>query len=285
MSTWPRTCSTRLVETYAAKEADAEGWDLDALQREVTRVFGDGHRGVRLLADERRTRSATTLWEQVRAAYEEKEDAVGREVLRRVERDVMLQIVDTQWKDHLYSLDHLKEGIGLRGYGQRDPLVEYKKESFDLFQAMKERVDEEIVRYLWGLRPVLSEAASATCRRARRPEPRRTAAHPEQPGRRGAEPVRRVAGCAGGVPGRRPRRPGAAAGARRAATTRAVKTGASRRAESRPERSVPVRQRKEVQEMPWSGGLTWTPGDARTTAQRGVWPRIKLLDDSGFWSG
>ena len=73
----------------------------------------------------------------------------------------MLQIVDTQWKDHLYSLDHLKEGIGLRGYGQRDPLVEYKKESFELFQAMKERVDEEIVRYLWWLRPVLTEDGAA----------------------------------------------------------------------------------------------------------------------------
>src|SRR3954463_6191883 len=71
----------------------------------------------------------------------------------------MLQIVDQQWKDHLYSLDHLKEGIGLRGYGQRDPLVEYKKESFDLFQAMKDRVDEEIVRYLWWLRPVLADHA------------------------------------------------------------------------------------------------------------------------------
>ena len=64
----------------------------------------------------------------------------------------MLQIVDAQWKDHLYSLDHLKEGIGLRGYGQRDPLVEYKKESFALFQAMKDRIDEEMVRYLWRLR-------------------------------------------------------------------------------------------------------------------------------------
>ena len=87
-------------------------------------------------------------------SYEEKEELVGREVLQRVERDIMLQIVDAQWKDHLYSLDHLKEGIGLRGYGQRDPLVEYKKESFELFQAMKDRVDEEIVRYLWWLRPV-----------------------------------------------------------------------------------------------------------------------------------
>ena len=67
----------------------------------------------------------------------------------------MLQIVDQQWKDHLYSLDHLKEGIGLRGYGQRDPLVEYKKESYALFQDMKERVDEEMVGYLWRLRPIV----------------------------------------------------------------------------------------------------------------------------------
>src|SRR5438128_12560072 len=82
----------------------------------------------------------------------------------------MLQIVDAQWKDHLYSLEHLKEGTGLRGYGQRDPLIEYKKESFELFQAMKERVDEEIVRYLWWLRPVLSEGGEAPAPRpARRP--------------------------------------------------------------------------------------------------------------------
>ena len=108
----------------------------------------------------RRTRCATLLWERIKESYEEKEKLVGRGRLQRVERDIMLQIVDTQWKDHLYSLDHLKEGIGLRGYGQRDPLVEYKKESFELFQAMKDRVDEEIVRYLWWLRPVLNEEAA-----------------------------------------------------------------------------------------------------------------------------
>jgi preprotein translocase subunit SecA len=83
------------------------------------------------------------------------------EILRRVERDIMLQIVDAQWKDHLYSLDHLKEGIGLRGYGQRDPLVEYKKESFALFTAMKDRVEEEIVRYLWRLTPVANDPSEA----------------------------------------------------------------------------------------------------------------------------
>ncbi len=94
----------------------------------------------------------------------------GRDVLQRVERDIMLQIVDTQWTDHLYSLDHLKEGIGLRGYGQKDPLIEYKRESFDLFQAMKERVDEEIVRYLWWLRPVLTEEGQPP---PQRPAPRK----------------------------------------------------------------------------------------------------------------
>jgi preprotein translocase subunit SecA len=68
--------------------------------------------------------------------------------------------VDTQWKDHLYSLDHLKEGIGLRGYGQRDPLVEYKKESFALFQDMKARIEEDIVRYAFHLRAVGSSEAA-----------------------------------------------------------------------------------------------------------------------------
>src|SRR6266853_1446833 len=97
------------------------------------------------------------LWERIFASYDEKEKLVGREILQRIERDIMLQIVDQQWKEHLRDLDHLKEGIGLRGYGQRDPLVEYKKESFALFQAMKDRIDEETVRYMWWLRPVLSE--------------------------------------------------------------------------------------------------------------------------------
>ena len=86
----------------------------------------------------------------------------------------MLQIVDQQWKDHLYSLDHLKEGIGLRGYGQRDPLVEYKKESFALFQDMRLRIEEEIVRYLWWLKPVVErdggEASVAAPARPARPQ-------------------------------------------------------------------------------------------------------------------
>jgi preprotein translocase subunit SecA len=96
--------------------------------------------------------------------------------LRRVERDIMLQIVDQQWKDHLYSLDHLKEGIGLRGYGQRDPLVEYKKESFALFQDMRGRIEEEVVRYLWWLKPVVErDGAEAKVIAPVRQQPRKPA--------------------------------------------------------------------------------------------------------------
>ena len=158
-----------IVETYADRKADFEQWDLPALRQEVSRIFAIDAGQVDVserTSDEIRD----LLWERILGSYEEKEKLVGREILQRIERDIMLQIVDTQWKDHLYSLDHLKEGISLRGYGQRDPLVEYKKESFAMFQAMKERIDEEIVRYLWWLRPILSEAGATPAKPAvRRP--------------------------------------------------------------------------------------------------------------------
>jgi preprotein translocase subunit SecA len=161
-----------MVETYAPRQGDLEQWDLDALQREAARVFGIDSAALSfkdMTADEIRD----AIWQAALKSYEDKEQLVGRDIMQRVERDVMLQIVDAQWKDHLYSLDHLKEGIGLRGYGQRDPLVEYKKESFALFTAMKDRVDEEIVRLLWLLRPVLNETAREVPVATRRPVQRR----------------------------------------------------------------------------------------------------------------
>ena len=154
------------IERFAGKEMDLEEWDLEALRREVSRIFGlepaqlDSLKLDDLNSDE----IGDEIWKLVKANYEEKEKLVGPELLRRVERDIMLQIVDAQWKDHLYSLDHLKEGIGLRGYGQRDPLVEYKRESFDLFTDMKTRVEEEMVRYIMWLRPVLNDQAPAAPR-------------------------------------------------------------------------------------------------------------------------
>ena len=126
----------------------------------------------------------------------------------------MLQIVDAQWKDHLYSLDHLKEGIGLRGYGQRDPLVEYKKESFALFQAMKDRVEEEIVRYLWRLTPVTGEDAAGTPPRFARRATASAAADDAELAAVGAATVavrrdRRQPGGAGGQAPPSPRAPAA----------------------------------------------------------------------------
>src|ERR1700677_4133269 len=74
---------------------------------------------------------------------------VGASLMRDAERNIMLHVIDDQWKDHLLSMDHLKEGIGLRGYGQKDPLIEYKKESYTMFQDMMDRIEDETARYLF----------------------------------------------------------------------------------------------------------------------------------------
>ncbi len=195
------------VDRFAGKSVEIEEWDIPALIREISRVFGvDTQTLEGLDLGEKSTEEiGDAVWALAKASYVEKEGVVGADLLRRIERDIMLQIVDAQWKDHLYSLDHLKEGIGLRGYGQRDPLVEYKKESFALFQDMKARIEEEMVRYLFWLRPVISEgadAAGAPVALPPRPSPRRpspahvTMSHPA------AEPVPAFAGAARSSPAR-----------------------------------------------------------------------------------
>ena len=143
------------IDEFVGKDKDEDEWDLPALSRELTQSFALDENDLRGIDEMGSEELRDHLWARVVAKYEDKEKLVPREILTRVERDIMLQIVDQQWKDHLYSLDHLKEGIGLRGYGQRDPLVEYKKESFALFQDMRGRIEEEVVRYLWWLKPVV----------------------------------------------------------------------------------------------------------------------------------
>jgi preprotein translocase subunit SecA len=108
------------------------------------------------------------LTDSVNRRYEEKEGAVGHEVMRLHEKYLLLQVIDQQWKDHLLNLDHLKEGIGLRGYGQRDPLIEYKKESFELFQEMMERVQDRVVQYLWKIEVVVEREAQQETAEAQR---------------------------------------------------------------------------------------------------------------------
>jgi preprotein translocase subunit SecA len=164
------------VDRYAGPEIVVEERDYAALRTAVSEIYGlDPAELESIPLDTMNTDEIVdALWVPILAKYETKEKLVPVEILRKVERDIMLQLVDAQWKDHLYSLDHLKEGIGLRGYGQRDPLVEYKKESYALFQAMKDRIDEEMVRYLWRLTPVLSESGEAASP-VRQPPQRRPA--------------------------------------------------------------------------------------------------------------
>jgi preprotein translocase subunit SecA len=104
----------------------------------------------------------------VKQRYEDKEAQFGSEMMRWLERRVILDRVDTQWKDHLLTLDHLKEGIGLRGYGQKDPLVEFKREAFTLFEDLMGRIDAETVRYLFLLQPAKPEDQAKEIERRQR---------------------------------------------------------------------------------------------------------------------
>jgi preprotein translocase subunit SecA len=161
------------VENHAGADVDIEQRDLDAMKQAVVEIFGIDVAELNAIEIEELSGEeiSDAYWAPILRKYESKEALIPTEILRRVERDIMLQIVDSQWKDHLYSLDHLKEGIGLRGYGQKDPLVEYKKESFALFSAMKDRIEEEMVRYLWRLTPMVGDDSGQAP--VRQPSPRR----------------------------------------------------------------------------------------------------------------
>ncbi len=121
------------------------------------------------------------ITEAVNRKYEEREKAVGPEMMRLHEKYLLLQVIDQQWKDHLLNIDHLKEGIGLRGYGQRDPLVEYKKESFDLFQEMMERVQDRVVKYLWKMEVVIEREGEGGAQAPERERVQRALPPPKAP--------------------------------------------------------------------------------------------------------
>ncbi|HEX6160377.1 MAG TPA: SEC-C metal-binding domain-containing protein, partial [Thermoanaerobaculia bacterium] len=133
-------------------EGDRDLPDEAELNAELYDYFGVDLRsaGVDLDAD-RRDDVKYKLTEAVNKRYEEKELLVGADNMRLNEKYLLLQVIDQQWKDHLLNIDHLKEGIGLRGYGQRDPLIEYKRESFQLFQSMMERIQDRVVKVLWKI--------------------------------------------------------------------------------------------------------------------------------------
>ena len=144
----------QLVETYCPREQHPDQWNVTQLTNEILNQFGFDPKtagiDVQSLGHDQ---LADTLRERVEVRYAEKETLFSPPTLRWLERHILLDIVDAQWKDHLLTLDHLKEGIGLRGYGQKDPLVEFKKEAFTLFDELMDRIDTEAVRFLFLMQP------------------------------------------------------------------------------------------------------------------------------------
>ena len=141
-----------IAETCCPRAQHPQQWNISQFLAEVHAQFGidakaAGADPAKLNADE----LTGAIVAAVNKRYEEKEAQIGPDVMRWLERRIILDVVDTQWKDHLLSLDHLKEGIGLRGYGQKDPLVEFKKEAFTLFEDMMARIDNETIRYLFHI--------------------------------------------------------------------------------------------------------------------------------------
>jgi preprotein translocase subunit SecA len=138
------------IDMRCPNDKHPDTWDLNTLRNDILTQFG-----VRIdlqdISNLTRIELGDSILEKLKQKYQEKEDMVGSEVMRQTERIVMLQVIDNQWKDHLLSMDELKQGIGLRGHGQKDPLVEYKRESYDLFTAMMDRVEDESVRFLYFL--------------------------------------------------------------------------------------------------------------------------------------
>ena len=138
------------LDKYAGKDVHAEDWDTKGLKNEVFTKFGVDIEKEGVDVDKlNRQELGDAIFEKLKERYDAKERLIGPDAMRHHERIIMLSVLDQHWKDHLLSMDHLREGIGLRGYGQHDPLVEYKRESFDMFEAMMQRFQEETVRYLY----------------------------------------------------------------------------------------------------------------------------------------
>ncbi len=134
-------------------EADPETWDVNTYAAEIESIYAlDPARDAEVdFNTDNPNTVEEKVWKKASATYSAKEAKAGGDALRAYERYIMLNIIDSQWKDHLLSIDHVKQGIGLVGYGQKDPLVEYKKQSFDMFQDMLDRIDTNTTKALFNL--------------------------------------------------------------------------------------------------------------------------------------
>jgi preprotein translocase subunit SecA len=141
-----------LLDEFSPEKLHPDQWNLKGLEEKLVDHFGFQLEpsGVKPLEISRHE-LGEEIFERLKADYEAKEKILTLETMRYHERMVMLSVIDGLWKEHLLGMDHLKEGIGLRQYAQRDPLVEYKRESFDMFEAMMLKFQEDTVRFLFRM--------------------------------------------------------------------------------------------------------------------------------------
>ena len=160
-----------VVDTHCPEKADPRDWNLAEVATDFLAYFDIDLHDHDIPVDELGVAELSShLHELAEAKYREKQERLGPELMRVFQRDVMLRVVDQSWKDHLLALDHLREGIGLRAVGQRDPKNEYKRESFELFQAMKERIEDTIIKTIYRVEPLSVEQMNEQ-RRQRRQRP------------------------------------------------------------------------------------------------------------------
>ncbi|HEY1809925.1 MAG TPA: preprotein translocase subunit SecA [Acidobacteriaceae bacterium] len=144
-----------LLDEFAGERVHPDQWDLKGLNEKLVSQFGfDLNAEAVDTAQMTRHELGEAIFDRLKGRYEAKEQLIGDQAMRFHERMIMLSVIDGLWKDHLLNMDHLKEGIGLRGYGQQDPLVAYKKESFEMFEGMMERFQEDTVRFLFLMKIV-----------------------------------------------------------------------------------------------------------------------------------
>jgi preprotein translocase subunit SecA len=142
---------------YSATSPYPEEWDLQSFLEYVDNVLIPNHGFTQeQIANLAKEEIEELLYNTVEQLYEKREAEFGSELMREIERAVVLQVVDTRWKDHLDAMDSLREGIGLRAYGQRDPLIEYRNEAFDMFQGMIEAIQEDVVTYIMRVTPQIT---------------------------------------------------------------------------------------------------------------------------------
>jgi preprotein translocase subunit SecA len=224
-----------LVDTFCPREQHPDQWNSAQVLAEMNSQFGIDAKASGAdpgtLSHDQLSEAAV---EAVTKRYEEKEKQFSPELMRWLERRIILDVVDSQWKDHLLSLDHLKEGIGLRGYGQKDPLVEFKKEAFVLFEDMMARIDNETIRYLFHIQMQQAER------------------HPDE------MQLRPELARGGGSP---PRSGGAQA---------AVASAAARASESEPQRLPEVARQIERRQQRQQKDLQYQTGPAQAEAPKPV---------------